>query len=157
MMEPNSNRPDAEEQDQSAADALHDLLTQIGELLAYVRHFATAKVDGMRYAMRQMATWVAVGLVALLAAAGALVTAIVLFLTGVAQGLAMAFGNRMWLGNAVTGFGLLVLMALVLFVGIRRCQRKSYHQRRQAYAERQLQQRAAFGHNVADHATDAAL
>jgi Mg2+/Co2+ transporter CorB len=157
MMETNRKRSDVEEQDPSAADAWHDLLTQMSELQAYALHLANAKVDGLQHGVRQIATWTAVGIVGLIAAAGVLVTAVVLFLKGVAQGLAIAFGDRIWLGNAVTGLGLLVLMAVMLLIGIRRQQRKSYNQRKQAYAERQLQQRVAFGRNVADHATDAAL
>jgi hypothetical protein len=107
--------------------------------------------------VRQIVTQTAVGIVGLISAAGVLVTAVVLFLKGMAQGLAIALGDRLWLGNAVTSLGLLVLMAVMLFIGIRRQQRKSYNQRKQAYAERQLQQRVAFGRNVADHATEAAL
>jgi hypothetical protein len=129
----------------------------VSELQAYALHLVTAKVDGMQHVVRQIATWAAVGIVGLIAAAGVLVTAVVLFILGVAQGLAIAFGDRIWLGNAVTGLGLVVLTAVILLIGIRRQQRKSYNQRRQAYAERQLQQQVAFGRNVADHATDAAL
>jgi hypothetical protein len=155
-METNGKRPDVE-QEPSAPEAWHDLLTQVSELQAYALHLVTAKVDGMQHVVRQIATWAAVGIVGLIAAAGVLVTAVVLFILGVAQGLAIAFGDRIWLGNAVTGLGLVVLTAVILLIGIRRQQRKSYNQRRQAYAERQLQQQVAFGRNVADHATDAAL
>jgi hypothetical protein len=157
MMETNRTRSDVEEPEPSAADAWQDLMTQMSELQAYALHLANAKVDGLQHVIRQIATWTAVGIVSLIAAAGVLITAVVLFLKGVAQGLAIAFGDRIWLGNAVTGLGLLVLMATMLLIGIRRQQRKSYNQRKQAYAERQLQQRVAFGRNVADHATDAAL
>lgn len=156
-MASNGKRPDLEEHEQAAADALHDLLTQMSELQAYATHFVNAKADGMQHAVRQTAIWVALVMVAVIAAAGALVMAIVLLLTGVSQGLAIAFGDRVWLGNAVTGLGLLILIAIILFVGIRQQQRKSYNQRKQAYAERQLRQRAAFGRNVADHAADATL
>lgn len=158
-MEANGRRPDpaADDREQSAVDALQQLLTQVGEVWEYLTYFVQAKVGGITYSLRQMATLAVLGIIGLITAAGLMVTAVVLLLTGVAQGLAIAFGNRLWLGNAVTGFGLLVLLALVLGVGIRRQRRRSYAQRKQEYAERQLRQQAAFGRNVADHATDAAL
>jgi membrane protein implicated in regulation of membrane protease activity len=99
--------------------------------------------------------WAVLGVLGVIAASSAIVTAVVLLLTGLAGGLAVAFDSALWLGQVVVGFFLLVLIAVGTWVGLRLQQRKSRQKKVQQYAERQLQQRAAFGHNVADRAVDA--
>ena len=98
--------------------------------------------------------WAVVGILGLIAASSVVVTAIVLLLTGLAGGLAAAFDGELWLGRVVVGFLLLVIIAIGTLVGLRMKQRKSRQNKVQQYAERQLQQRAAFGRNVADRAAN---
>ena len=144
----------APEQDHSAAEALNQLLRQVAELYAYVLHFVTAKADGIKLTLRQVVVWAVVGVLGLIAVSSVVVTAIVLLLTGLAGGLAVAFGSELWLGRAVVGFLLLVIIAIGMLVGLRVRQRKSRHKKVQQYAERQLQQSAVFGRNVADRAAN---
>jgi hypothetical protein len=141
------------EQEPSPAEALRRLQQQIGELQAYFTHFVSAKVDGFMLSARQIAVWTALGIVGLTALVGFVVTAIVLLLGGVATGLGLLFGGHVWLGQVVVGGGLLILLALSIVIGLRILQNKSRQQKVQQYDERQLQQRAAFGHSVADRAT----
>ena len=141
-------------QDHSAAEALNQLLRQVTELYTYVLHFVTAKADGIKLTVRQAVMWAVVGILGLIAASSALVTAVVLLLTGLAGGLAVAFDSEVWLGKVVVGFLLLVIIALGTLVGLRMQQRKSRLKKVQQYAERQLQQRATFGRNVADRAAN---
>ena len=143
------------EQEPSPAEALRRLQQQVGELQAYVTHFVSAKIDGLVLSARQLALWVALGAVGLTAAVGLIVTAIVLVLVGAADGFALLFGGRWWLGAIVVGGGTLVLLALGIFIGMRILQSKWRQQKVQQYDERQLQQQATFGHSVADRATEA--
>jgi membrane protein implicated in regulation of membrane protease activity len=143
-----------DEQERSPAEALRRLQQQVGELQAYVAHFVSAKVDGITLSIRQVAVWIVLGVVGLTALAGLLVTAIVLLCVGAAAGLALLFGGQLWLGQIVMGGGVLVLLALALFIGVRTWQRGWRQQKVQQYDERQLQQRAAFGRSVADRATE---
>jgi membrane protein implicated in regulation of membrane protease activity len=93
-------------------------------------------------------------MVMLIAATSVIVTATVLLLTGLAGALAVAFDSELWLGKVVVGFLLLVIIAVGTLIGVRMQQRKSRQKKVQQYAERQLQQRATFGRNVADRAAD---
>jgi membrane protein implicated in regulation of membrane protease activity len=147
----------APEQDHFAAAALDQLLAQATELYAYTMHFVNAKADGVKLSVRQVVVWAVLGLLMLIAATSVIVTAIVLLLTGLAGALAGAFDSELWLGKVVIGVLLLVIIAVGTLIGVRMQQRKSRHQKVQQYAERQLQQRAAFGRNVADRATDTAV
>jgi uncharacterized membrane protein len=141
-------------QEPSPPEALHRLQQQIEELQAYLAHFVSAKVDGFLLSARQIAVWTALGIIGLTALVGLVATAIVLLLIGAASGLGLLFGGQQWLVQVVVGGGLLLLLALGVFIGLRAWQHRSRQQKVQQYDERQLQQRAAFGHSVADRATE---
>jgi hypothetical protein len=117
-------------------------------------HFVSTKVDGLVLSARQLALWAVLGVVGLTAAVGLVVTAVVLVLVGAADGFAVLFGGRWWLGALVVGGGALVLLALSIFIGMRILQSRWRQQKVQQYDERQLQQRATFGHSVADRAAE---
>ena len=142
------------EQEPSPAEALRRLQQQVGELQAYLTHFVSAKVDGFVLSARQLALWAVLGVVGLTAAVGLVVTAVVLVLVGAADGFAVLFGGRWWLGALVVGVGTLVLLTLGIFIGTRILQSRWRQQKVQQYDERQLQQQATFGHSVADRATE---
>jgi uncharacterized membrane protein len=142
------------EQEPSPAEALRRLQQQVGELQAYLTHFVSAKIDGFVLSARQLALWAVLGVVGLTAVVGLVVTAIVLVLVGAADGFAQLFGGRWWLGALVVGGGILVLLVLGIFVGMRTWQSRWRQQKVQQYDERQLQQQNTFGHSVADRATE---
>lgn len=142
------------EQEPSPAEALRRLQQQVGELQAYLTHFVSAKIDGLVLSARQLALWTALGVIGLTAAVGLVVTAVVLVLVGAADGFALLFGGRWWLGALVVGVGVLALLALGIFIGMRTLQNRWRQQKVQQYDERQLQQHTTFGHSVADRATE---
>jgi hypothetical protein len=142
------------EQEPSPAEALRRLQQQVGELQAYLTHFVSAKIDGFVLSARQLALWAVLGVVGLTAVVGLVVTAVVLVLVGAADGFALLFGGRWWLGAIVVGGGTLVLLTLGIFIGMRIWQSRWRQQKVQQYDERQLQQRTTFGHSVADRATE---
>ena len=142
------------EQEPSPAEAFRRLQQQVGELQAYLTHFVSAKIDGLVLSARQLALWIALGLVALMAVGGLVVTAVVLVLVGAADGFARLFGGQWWLGALVVGVSTLVLLIVGIFMGMRTWQSRWRQQKVQQYDERQLQQHATFGHSVADRATE---
>jgi len=144
------------EQEPSPAEALHRLQEQIGELQTYLAHFVSAKIDSLMLPIRQLGVWAILGVVGFIALAGLTVVAIVLLLTGAAAGLGLLFNGHLWLGQIVVGGGVLALLSLSIFIGVRFWQRRSRQQKMQQYNERQLQQHTAFGHSVADRATEEA-
>jgi len=142
------------EQEPSPAEALRRLQQQVGELQAYLTHFVSAKIDGFILSAQQLALWAALGVIGLTAAVGLVVTAVVLVLVGAADGFALLFGGRWWLGALVVGVGTLALLIVGVFIGMRTWQSRWRQQKVQQYDERQLQQHATFGHSVADRATE---
>jgi hypothetical protein len=142
------------EQEPSPAEAFRRLQKQVEELQAYFTHFVSAKVDSAVFSARRLAVWTVLGVVGLIALAALIVTAIVLALNGVAHGLAVLFAGRLWLGQLVVGGGILILLVLSILIGVRTWQTRWRQQKVQQYDERQLQQRVAFGHSVADRATE---
>lgn len=142
------------EQEPSPEEALRRLIQQLEELRAYSTHFVNAKVDGFLMSARQLLVWAVLGGVGLIALTALVVTAIVLFLDGAAGGLGLLFGGQLWLGQLVVGGGLLVLLTLSMLIALRTWQGRARRQKVQQYDERQLQQRAVFGRNVADRAAE---
>jgi len=142
------------EQEPTPPEALHHLQQQIAELREYLAHFVSAKVDGIVLSVRQIAMWGVLGAAGLIALAGLIVTALVLLLDGAATGVALLLGGRLWLGQIIVGGVVLALLALGMILGMRAWQRRWRLQKVQQYDERQLQQRTAFGHNVADRVTE---
>src|SRR5262247_1222992 len=132
------------EQEPSPAEALRRLQQQVGELQAYLKHFVSAKVDGFVLSARQLALWTALGVAGLTAAVGLVVTAVVLVLVGAAEGFALLFGGRWWLGAIVVGGGTVVLLALGILTGMRTWHSRWRQQKVNQYDERQRQQQAAY-------------
>jgi len=132
------------------------LQQQFEELQAYFTHFVHAKIDGFLLSARQLALWAVLGIIGLIALVGLIITAIVLLLSGAASGLGLLFGGHLWAGQMVIGMTTLILLTVSVFVAMRAWQHRSRQQKVQHYDERQLQQRAAFGHSVADRATESA-
>src|SRR5262245_23047143 len=155
-MDTNGPRVDPKrgEQEPAPAEALRRLQQQVEELQAYLTHFVSAKIDGLVLSAQQLAFWAALGVVGLIAAVGLVVTAVVLVLVGAADGLARLFGGQWWLGALVAGFGTLALPILGIVIRMRTWQSQWRQHKVQQYDERQLQQRATFGHSVADRATE---
>jgi hypothetical protein len=143
-------------QEPSPAEALHRLQQQVGELQAYVTHFLNATLDGWVLSVRQVALWAALGVVGLVAAVGLVVTAIVLVLLGAADGFALLFGGRWWLGAIVVGGGTVVLLAVAILIGMRTWQSRWRQQKVHQYDERQRQQQVTYGHSVANRPPAAA-
>jgi len=141
-------------QEPSPEEALHRLGQQIAALQAYFTHFVSAKVDRGLLSARQLALGAILGVVGLIALAGLVVTATVLLLVGAATGLALLFNGWLWLGQVVVGGGILLLLTLTIRMGLRAWQYRWCQQKVQQYDERQRQQRAAFGHSVADRASE---
>jgi hypothetical protein len=135
-----------------AAEALHLLQQQFSALCAYCLHFVNAKVDQLKMSGRHIALWVLVGCMGAIGLITMLIVAVVLLLTGLATGLGMALGGTLWLGQVIVGLGLLILFAMGTLLGCRRVHSRARAEKVQDYAERQLRQRAQFGHSVADRA-----
>jgi hypothetical protein len=135
-------------------EAFDHLLKQVSELWEYAIYFISAKTDSVKLSVRQVIMWAALGVVGMIALGSVVATAVVLLLTGVGEGLAVAFGGRMWLGDIVAGVLTLGLLGLGSWVGMQKWRKSSRMRTIQHYEQQQLQQQAAFGRSVSDRAAD---
>jgi len=137
-------------------EALRRLQAQLEELSEYARLYAAARKDAILASTRNVALWAAAGVVGLVVVSAALVTAAVLGLVGLAQIIGIALGDRLWAGYLITGFGLLLIVALSFAAMIVQVRRRFRKQLVDKYAKRHASQRARFGHDVAQQAAGAA-
>ena len=105
---------------ESPADSLRMAWIKFIELGEYARYFLAAKVDRLKLTIRQLVVLAILAVLGLVAGAGAVVTAIVLTLRGVAGGLAVLCGDRPWLGDLLCGVLVLAGIAIVLRVSLSR-------------------------------------
>lgn len=131
-----------------AARAIHDVPIYIAELKAYARHFISAKIDGVKATVRQMAMYTALGVVGLLTAGGVLFAAIFLLLSGLAMGLGRLFGGRYWLGNLIVGAVVVGGVWLGVWMMVKKLTRAGRLKTEQKYDRKQLEERREFGRDV---------
>jgi hypothetical protein len=152
---PNSRiDPEPVTDDQSPSEAFHHAQMRLSELAEYVSYLIAAKVDGIKLTLRNVAIFAALGIVGLIAGGAMVVTSVVLLCYGVARGLGVLFGGRIWLGDLVTGILLLALIAGGTMFALKSIGKSSRERTAKKYAARQQQQRAKFGQDVRQRAGD---
>lgn len=121
---------------------------RIAELREYAEHFAQAKLDTLKLAARKAGVWAVAGVLALVAACVFVVTAIVMLVSGIAHGLGVLFGNRVWLGELVTGLVIVLGLAGAIVGGMIVTDRASKKRTLKKYEQRKRNQQDRFGHDV---------
>ena len=119
------------------------------ELREYVAYFASVQVDQAKYTVKRALLAAVVALVAGVVGICVVLTATVLALAGVASGLGEALGGRWWLGSLITGVGVLVVMALGVWVASRVVRRTWLNRLQKKYETRRDEQRDQFGRDIA--------
>ena len=125
--------------------AFQRLFDQAQELRDSIVLLLAAKIDRLKLSARRALLAAVVGILGLLVAATYLITATVLVIVGIGEGLGGLFGDRWWLGHLATGLGLLAILALAIYLGSRRLTRASHERTVQKYATRRDQQAARSG------------
>lgn len=133
--------------DQTPQHAFADAKAKLSELAEYVSYYISAKTDGLKLTMRNIAVFAVLGIVGLIALSAVITTAAVLICVGIAAGLGALF-NHLWLGALVTGVVIFALIGLVTWLGVSRLTKSSRARTEQKYVARQQQQRARFGQDV---------
>ncbi len=134
------------------ADEFRRLLRQFHELQEYFAYYLSAKVDRARLGLRNAIVSMALAALAFVVAAGTCVLAIWLVLTGSAEGLGVLFGHRPWAGTLSVGLLLVAALAGGLYGTLSRLRKIAREGTVAKYENRQFQQQARYGHNVADRA-----
>ncbi len=148
--------PDPVTDDESPSEAFHHAKNRISELAEYISYYISAKLDGIKLSLRNMAIFAGLGIVGLIAGGAMIFTAITLLLLGIAGGLGRLFGDRLWLGGLVTGLLVLALIAAGTIFVLRSIGKSSRERTGKKYAARQQQQRAKFGQDVQQRAQNPA-
>lgn len=133
----------------SPTDPLSAMRRRIAELVDYFLYYISARIDSLKFAIKRrifIACWIAV---AVLAAAGAIITGVVLLCQGICDGLTQLFGHR-WAGELATGSLLLVVMAVGGFAVVGHLIRRSYLKSVAKYEAMRKRERERFGRDAAE-------
>jgi hypothetical protein len=142
--------------DVSPTSAFRHVGQRLGELGEYVSYFISAKTDGIKLTLRNVAMYAALGIVGLLAAGAMVVSAVVLVCWGIALGLSALLGHHLWAGYLVTGVLILALIGGGTWFGLKKFTGSSRERLVKKYAARQHEQRRKFGRDVEQAASDPA-
>jgi len=128
---------------ESPAAAMRDIWARLAELRTYVGDLIALKIDRVKLTIRQLLVLAALGVLAVLAAAGTIITAIVLLLAGIAGALAEICGQRPWLGNLLCGALVLCIVAAGIWIALKRIDSMSREMTVKKYESRQQSSSAA--------------
>jgi len=133
------------------ADPLAAMRQHIAEVVDYFLCYLSARIDSLKFAIKRrifIACWIAV---AVLAAAGAIITGVVLLCQGICDGLTQWFGHR-WAGELATGALLLVVVAVGGSLAVEHLIRRSYLKSVAKYEA--MRKRERFGRDAAEQSDD---
>jgi hypothetical protein len=128
---------------------------RLGEIRDYAGYYADTKTDAIKAKVTTLAFYAVLGIVAGVVGLAALATAGVLLVSGIAHALAALFGGRVWLGELVTGLGLLLLLGVGAFVGLKVLTASTKRKLMAKYEQRHQDQRAKFGTDVLQRSREA--
>lgn len=142
---------EADPQDASAqrnGDPLDSLLKQLSAVSEYSLHFVEAKLDGAKVRLRHVLLAALAGVIGLVLATTMAIVSGIYLARGVAGGLAVAVGNRAWLGQLLAGLLGLSVLAAFTWVVMGTARMKRLAEKRTKYELRKARQREEFGRDV---------
>jgi len=138
-------RPDSPE------EAFASLRGRLDEFVDYAVYYLICQLDSLKFAIKRRILTASIMAVTVLAAAGAIVTAVVLLCEGICDGLSSLLGHR-WAGELVTSLLLLGLVAVAGAIAVNRLFIGPHQELVDTYKERRRRQRQRHGHDVRDRA-----
>jgi hypothetical protein len=94
---------------------LDGITRELVQLRVLIQNYLAARRDIIAASLRQTATRIVLGVALGIPALAMIVTASVLAITGLAEVIGVAFGGRMWAGNLIVGWTLVVLVVAGAF------------------------------------------
>ena len=128
---------------------------RLGEIRDYAGYYAETKTDALKVKATTLAVYAALGVVGAVVGLAALATAGVFLVSGLAKGLTALFGGQAWLGELVTGLGLLVLLGVGAFIGLKVLTGSTKRKLMAKYEQRHQDQRAKFDTDVLQRSREA--
>ena len=151
--EAESSESESRQQPQSPEESLKMLGKRAGELFEFAAYYFATRVDAFKVAIKRRIVTASIISVAVLAAAGAIVTATALLCEGICDALTELFGRR-WAGELATGVLLLGLVGITAFFGINRIIKESHLRTTLRYEAWRRKQRERYGRDVDDRAKE---
>lgn len=136
----------------TSGEAFAEAMHQLGEMKEYASYYLAAKLDSWKASVRNLLLYAVLGLVALIAGAGVLVTAAVLLLAGLAGALGDLLGDKRWAGDLIVGLLVLGGTLAGTWWMMARMTRNWRKQTVAKYEDRKRQQRKNYGHDVEQRA-----
>lgn len=131
---------------------LQPLFKHLAEMREYVAYYLATSADSVKLSVRNAVLYAVLGCLGLIVGAALLVTAAVLTLDGIADGLTRLLDGHAWAAKLITGASVLALSALGAWLGLKSLMNSSRQKTIDKYEQRLQQQRAAFGHDVHEQA-----
>jgi len=127
---------------------------RFGEIREYASYYVSTKTDALKSKVTWLAIYAALGIIGAIVGVAVLATAGVLLVRGIADGLGAAF-DRPWLGELVTGLGILLLLGIGVVVGLKILSGTFKRKLMAKYEQRHQEQRERFGSDVLERAREA--
>jgi hypothetical protein len=136
-----------EEAKAAAKSAFATMGERFAEIREYASYYAATKTDALKTKITTLVIYAVLGIVAGIVGLAVLATAGVMLVRGIAGALGEAFG-RPWLGELVTALGLLMILAVGAFVGLKVVTGTFKKKLVAKYEQRHKEQRERFGADV---------
>jgi hypothetical protein len=140
----------------SPAEAFAQVGERFQEIKAYATYFLSAKADGVKSSLRNVALYAVLGVLGLIIGGALLVTAAVQLLTGLAGAIGAIFDPDMpWVGHLVVGLLVLGGTGVAAWLMLRKLTKGSRERTVRKYEQLQRRQRDQYGHTVHERAVRA--
>jgi len=151
---PETDQAEAQpEQGKSPEEVFASLRERFDEFVDYAVYYLITRLDALKFAIKRRIFTASLIAVAVLAGAGAIITALVLLAEGVCDGLSDLLGHR-WAGELVTGALLLGIVAIVGVKAVNRFITGPHLRTVRQYEELRRRQRERRGRDVTDRARE---
>jgi len=139
----------------STAQLVQNLRNLAGELADYASYYVSAKVDSVKWTLTKVAMLAVLGVIGLLVFSGAVVTAVVLLVVGIADGIGAIFDPELrWIGWLITGAVIVGGLIGATLIAMRVVREKTRQRMEQKYETKRQRQQSEYGHNVRSRAAD---
>jgi hypothetical protein len=140
-------QPPIESDAPSPAVPLADAADRLREIPDYLEYFLTAKLNQFRLWIRKVRRAVYLSFLSLVAVATGVAAGVFLLCRGVSDAISVLVGRR-WLGDLLTGFLLLIVLAVAVPFAMARAARLSKQSTFAAYERRRQRHREKHGTDV---------
>lgn len=140
----------------SPADAVKEAASRFAELKEYAGYYVAAKVDGIKVSLRNIAIYIALGIVGGIVGIALLIAATVMLLNGLSGLIGEIFPEKWehWGGDLVLGLLLVGGAAAGVVFGLKSITGSSRKRTIEKYENRTREERRVYGHDVHQRAVE---